>query len=543
MGKLKKIFSNISNSIKETYKKFPITIIIVYIITFIYAFGTDEFINNFEKEEWLAVLIIWAIGTLFVETWTSKKSMRVVGIITTFGISLGFREILNSETILFEDFFQRLLATYIMILPLLTLYKTIKNLKVEVKEYGLKVLSNFGKCSTIYILANLGILLVLFVFIELILNGNDGDIIYKTLILLLGCYYVPSLINAVTDMSSEVGKFIKVLIMYVFTPVGTFLIGILYMYIIKIIINGELLHNEIFFILSLTFAVMVPVVLLLKNYDENGKIKKFTNVLIYLFIPFIFLQIFAMGTRISEYGITESRYMAILLIIVEIVLIALILIKNSKYLDKIILFVAVLTVISILSPLNIENVTRMSQINRAKNIIDRTGNFSTLTDKEKEECKKAIIFIDSDDNRKYILEKIDQETLNEIEDYQINYYDNYDYEYGYVYAYESIDGVNIEEYRTIYKLYEKSYNQKDYGNYQIKSQNDEIIIGVDFKNLIEQMIKADSINREDEIFELHRWVDTNNENIKIYLTAINISYEKYTNEIESFSVDGYILVK
>ena len=543
MGKLKKIFSNISNSIKETYKKFPITIIIVYIITFIYAFGTDEFINNFEKEEWLAVLIIWAIGTLFVETWTSKKSMRVVGIITTFGISLGFREILNSETILFEDFFQRLLATYIMILPLLTLYKTIKNLKVEVKEYGLKVLSNFGKCSTIYILANLGILLVLFVFIELILNGNDGDIIYKTLILLLGCYYVPSLINAVTDMSSEVGKFIKVLIMYVFTPVGTFLIGILYMYIIKIIINGELLHNEIFFILSLTFAVMVPVVLLLKNYDENGKIKKFTNVLIYLFIPFIFLQIFAMGTRISEYGITESRYMAILLIIVEIVLIALILIKNSKHLDKIILFVAVLTVISILSPLNIENVTRMSQINRAKNIIDRTGNFSTLTDKEKEECKKAIIFIDSDDNRKYILEKIDQETLNEIEDYQINYYDNYDYEYGYVYAYESIDGVNIEEYRTIYKLYEKSYNQKDYGNYQIKSQNDEIIIGVDFKNLIEQMIKADSINREDEIFELHRWVDTNNENIKIYLTAINISYEKYTNEIESFSVDGYILVK
>ena len=543
MGKLKKIFSNISNSIKETYKKFPITIIIVYIITFIYAFGTDEFINNFEKEEWLAVLIIWAIGTLFVETWTSKKSIRVVGIITTFGISLGFREILNSETILFEDFFQRLLATYIMILPLLTLYKTIKNLKVEVKEYGLKVLSNFGKCSTIYILANLGILLVLFVFIELILNGNDGDIIYKTLILLLGCYYVPSLINAVTDMSSEVGKFIKVLIMYVFTPVGTFLIGILYMYIIKIIINGELLHNEIFFILSLTFAVMVPVVLLLKNYDENGKIKKFTNVLIYLFIPFIFLQIFAMGTRISEYGITESRYMAILLIIVEIVLIALILIKNSKYLDKIILFVAVLTVISILSPLNIENVTRMSQINRAKNIIDRTGNFSTLTDKEKEECKKAIIFIDSDDNRKYILEKIDQETLNEIEDYQINYYDNYDYEYGYVYAYESIDGVNIEEYRTIYKLYEKSYNQKDYGNYQIKSQNDEIIIGVDFKNLIEQMIKADSINREDEIFELHRWVDTNNENIKIYLTAINISYEKYTNEIESFSVDGYILVK
>lgn len=543
MGKLKKLFSNISNSIKETYKKFPVTIIIVYIITFIYAFGTDEFITKFEKEEWIAVLMIWTIGTFFVETWTSKKTMRVVGVITTLGITLGFREILNSENLLLEDFFQRLLSTYIMVLPLLTLYKTIKNLKIEVKEYGLKVLSNFGKCTTIYILANLGILLVLFVFIELILNGNDGDIISKTLILLFGCYYVPSLINAVTDMSSEIGKFIKVLIMYVFTPVGTFLIGILYLYIIKIIIKGELLHNEIFFILSLTFAVMVPVVLLLKNYDESGKIKKFTNILLYLFIPFIFLQIFAMGIRVNEYGLTESRYMAVLLIIVEIALILLILIKNSKYLDKIILFVAVLTVIAILSPLNIENVTRMSQINRAKNIIARTGDFSLLTDKEKEECKKAIVFIDSDDNRKYILEKINQETLNEIENYQIKYYQNDDYEYRYISAYESIDGVNIEEYRTIYKLYEGSYNQKDYENYQIKSRNDEIVIEVDFQNLIDQMIKAYSVDKEDETFELYRWVDTNDKNIKIYLTSFHMSYEMYTREIESFSVDGYILVK
>ena len=39
MGKLKKIFSNISDSIRETYKKFPMTIIVVYMLTLIYAFG------------------------------------------------------------------------------------------------------------------------------------------------------------------------------------------------------------------------------------------------------------------------------------------------------------------------------------------------------------------------------------------------------------------------------------------------------------------------------------------------------------------------
>ena len=57
MGKLKTFFSNISNSLKETFKKFPITIIIVYFTTLVWAFGTDDFVETFLNDMWFFMMI------------------------------------------------------------------------------------------------------------------------------------------------------------------------------------------------------------------------------------------------------------------------------------------------------------------------------------------------------------------------------------------------------------------------------------------------------------------------------------------------------
>ena len=65
---------------------------------------------------------------------------------------------------------------------------------------------------------------------------------------------------------------------------------------------------------------------------ENGSfIDKVNRAIPYLFTPFIFLQIYSMGIRIKEYGLTESRYIAVILIIFEIIAIGLAVFKNSKY--------------------------------------------------------------------------------------------------------------------------------------------------------------------------------------------------------------------
>ena len=79
MEKLRKMFSNISLAFKDIYRTYPITIIVVYITTLIYAFGTSHFLNEFNKNDGLMVMTVWAIGTFFVENWFSKKSVKIIG--------------------------------------------------------------------------------------------------------------------------------------------------------------------------------------------------------------------------------------------------------------------------------------------------------------------------------------------------------------------------------------------------------------------------------------------------------------------------------
>ena len=79
MGKLKTFFSNISNSLKETFKKFPITIIIVYLTTIVCVFGTDDFVETFLDDMWFFMMIAWAIGTLFSEKFFKNNYLRATG--------------------------------------------------------------------------------------------------------------------------------------------------------------------------------------------------------------------------------------------------------------------------------------------------------------------------------------------------------------------------------------------------------------------------------------------------------------------------------
>jgi hypothetical protein len=156
--------------------------------------------------------------------------------------------------------------------------------------------------------------------------------------LLGGAYYVPALINSITDMSGEYGIFVKKLIKNVFTPVIAFLLVIFYLFIGKLVLAGTLLESAMFLPLSWGFSVGLPVVLLRKNYDDNESTKRFTNILIYAFIPFILLQFIGLNIRVSDYGLTTERYMGYVLIIFEIVFIVLSIIKESKYLREIFIF-------------------------------------------------------------------------------------------------------------------------------------------------------------------------------------------------------------
>lgn len=551
MGKLKTLFSNISNSIKETFKKFPITMVIVYITTLICAFGPEDFVETFMDDMWFYAMGVWAIGTLFSEKFFKNNFVRAGGQIVSLIIALIFRWIINDEIYSNNLILMKLIITYMSVIPLITLYKILKDSEVSVKEYAIRVLSNIGKITTIYILANIGILIVILVFVELILDGNDYDILLRTLILLLGGFYVPAMINSITDVKPDTGKFIRVLLTCILMPVALFLIGTLYLYVIKIMISGELLNKSLFFVLSLTFTLAIPGVILLKNYDENKTVSIISNILLYSFIPLLVLQIIAMNVRVGDYGLTESRYMGYLLIAFEIIFIALMIIKKSKYLDKIILVFAGFIIFGVLSPFNIYDVPVYSQTARITDMLKTVESFDALSTSQKNECKKALIYVKNSSNPEYLDKKLTKEEKEAIEQYVVEYIDENgnierDYDYEYISMYDTKSEVNIEGFKMLYHSYANSYMRKgdiNISNYEISDRDKNVKVTVDLENLIREMYKAEKENTKETTFEKVRLLKTSDENIMFFVTDFSVSYEMYSNKLKYVSIDGYLLVK
>lgn len=550
MGKLKNLFSNISNSLKETFKKFPITIVIVYLTTLVCAFGTEDFVETFWDDMWFYMMAVWAIGTLFSEKFFKNNYVRAVGEIIALIIAISFRWIINHEVYSNNIMLIKIYITYMIVIPLVTVYKILKDSEVSVKEYAIRVLGNIGKTSAIYILANLGILIVILVFVELILDGNDYEILPRTLILLLGGFYVPAMIDAITNVKTETGKFMKILLTGILMPVALFLIGTLYLYVIKIFLSGELLNKSLFFILSLTFSLAIPGVILLRNYDENKTVLKISNILLYSFIPLMVLQIIAMNVRVGEYGLTESRYMGYLLIIFEIIFIVLMIIKNSKYLDKIILVFAGFVIVGVLTPLNVFDVPVYSQTARITKMLNAVDGFEDLTTKEKNECKKAFVYVKNSYIPEYLYRKVTLENLKAIEDYSIVYTGDdeveiRDYDYEYLSMYNTNTSINIEEFKKLYEAEDEyRYDENvDVNNYEIKAAEDNIKVTVDIENFIRQMYEAEKTNTKESTFEKIRYLKTSDENVVFYVTNFSVSYENYSNKLDHVSIDGYLLVK
>lgn len=552
MGKIRKIFSTVYDSIKESLKKFPITMVIVYFTTLICTFGTDDFIETFMDDAWFAMMGIWAIGTLFFEIFFKKDLVKIIGGVASFVIALGCRAVIIRDEVSTNFILEKLVTIYVTVIPLITLYKIAKVSGFDIKQYALRVLSNVGRTTTTYALANLGILVVMLVFIELILDGNDYDILPRTLILLLGGFYVPAMLNAITDVTQETGKFLRVLLTRILMPVAIFLIGTLYLYVVKIMISGELLNKALFFVLSLTFSLSIPCVILLKNYEENKSVQQMSNVILYSFIPLLVLQIIAMNVRVADYGLTEARYMGYLLIAFEIIFIALMIIKKAKYLDTIILVFAGFIIFGVISPFNVFDVPVYSQTARIEKILRTANSFDELTIEQKNECKKAYIYVENGSKPEYLDKKLTEEEKETIKKYIVVYDDNdyayrRDTEYEHVSVYDRNAPVNIDGFKMLYLAYNSYYYGNkvdiDFERYELRDKEGIISVTVDIKDLVKQMSEAEKNNTTNATFEKVRYMKTSDENIMFYMTEFSMSYELYSNSLEHFSIEGYLLVK
>lgn len=555
MKKVKEKMLNLLSTFKKSIERFPLTIITILVLTIIYAIIIDsELIDQIIIENITLFGFIFASGTFLIETITEKK---IKSRIAYYSISILIAWIFTSIANIKGDFLgignaillertSRLLICYIISVLILGIYYNYKKSEKAFEEYVTSVFVNISKSGIIYGILAIGILIVTSIFISLILDGEGYTLIGRIEILLFGAYFIPNIIYSFYNTESETTKFSKIVIKYVLGSLLITAFAIIYMYIIKIIISQDMPSNQIFRILAVLFIFGCPIWTMIASFKEEKMIDKTNKLLPILFIPFIILQIYSIGVRIADYGITESRYLCIMLIIFEMIYIIMYLTKKQN-IGKVLLVLIALSIISIIVPYaNMFKVSQISQYNNLKIYKQKTE----YTEKEKEKISGAYYYLknSTENGEKYINQLLNEEEQKQIKEFRNT--NRYDYNYTnmkYIYGNANIKHINIGEYKNLYIVETKGRYSSEKKRIEDVFSNLELIVG-DNQNTIYVNI-LDDINQYiinqrqlSTSFQNMNEIQLDN-NKKIILKNISLDYYEDSKEVRNYHLYGYLLEK
>ena len=591
MIKIKEFFQT---DIKDILKKYLLTNITIWIITIICLFEGLR-----QNTDILTILSFCAIQFWAIETIFKDKTKKIIGYIVSIIVSIGINAFIQNTSKMNDILVQyigSIISVYISSISLIGIYTIIKKADIKFHEYVIKIFENLLKTGIVYGILQIGIIGLIYIFMSLILNNTTGvwEVIGKAEILLSGFYLTPATIYSFTKTENETSKALKNILSYVILPLVVAALVIVYMYIVRILVNREIPKNFLFglntgiFIAS--YFVWTTCYSLREEKRTVGKIATYMPI---IFIPLLILQIYSLAVRIIPYGITIQRYMGIVILVFEICAIVFSLIKQRKHESKIIFATIGIMIFVLLVPfVNVFDAPANSQLARLKKVWKEGQHFEDLSDEDKKTAESILDYFRYDSLAKNkVPSYIDETEITKYNDKQNNIYD-YDLyndksyndtvlngttrEYEkiesisyYKNAIETEKGIELPEgFKTIKwgQVYPKGSTNVNQGmEYSKNGHSKEALENatttyadttVNLYNYINELLeikkKSSSQAEIDKYVESNIILNTNNPNIVLYITNITISYtesEAYKNgeaqmpKISYVNFEGYFLYK
>lgn len=168
-------------------------------------------------------------------------------------------------------------------------------------------------------------------------------------------------------------KGLKIFTQFVLIPLMTIYLAILLFYEIKIIIIWSL-PKGLVSSLIIGYAVFGILSLLLiypmKDQEGNSWIKLFSRFFYIMLIPLILLLLLAVWKRVGPYGITESRYILVVIALWLAGITAYFLLNKKQNIKMIPISLAILNLLAVYGPQSASAVSRYSQIARLRQLIN-----------------------------------------------------------------------------------------------------------------------------------------------------------------------------
>jgi hypothetical protein len=178
------------------------------------------------------------------------------------------------------------------------------------------------------------------------------------------------------EQSTDYPKWIKIFTQYILFPLVLVYLVILYAYIAKIIIDWSWPQGWVSrLILGFATTGIFSIILLypIRDQAENIWIKKASRWLYVLMIPLVVMLLLALWRRISEYGITEGRYIGIVLGIWLGGIVIYFILSKSKSIKRIPLSLCILTLIISFGPWSAFSISEKSQVDRLHDLLTKNN--------------------------------------------------------------------------------------------------------------------------------------------------------------------------
>jgi len=512
MSKIKEKIKNILPDMKKGVERFPLTIlcgIIVFLLS-VYVIENSDMKNHNLLSEIHKMLTLIGLSLpltaaleLIREKYLSDKNkciIRVLNVVITVIFIIFYRfYYLNGKDkagILILNNIEKLIATGIIFFLLFLLVPIIGK-KDEEEKYFQSVVVD----KTVTILYSM----VLFLGLTAVFLTVDGLSLIKLkeqiyieiwlfVVFVFAMIFFASKLKKVDENLEEyeIHKIFRFLIYFIVIPLITIYTGILYIYFGKMLITkswpqGLVSHLILWYtIFSLFIMIMVTP---MREKDLVAKI--FKNYFPFVSVPLLILSIVSISKRISQYGVTPSRYFVVLLAMWLIFCMVSSIFKAR--LSVILISLIAVVYISVFSPINNRRITIMSQNKRLERILIKYGLLkdgklvknSGLNENQKYEITDVLNYIlgirDKKDGVRnlYPFGKEDGKPYKKIEEFEkeIGIDDSW-YKYKY----------SASEYFTVFVINENMLNNQNNNIEEVKGY-EYIISGLDGYNFQENSVK------------------------------------------------------
>ena len=526
MEKVKDFFNRLTSNYKTYVKQYMATNIVIIIATLVFTFANfnawSKFLTSFA-----IIAVIAAINFFVAESYFKKKSARIYSYIIGFAIAGIFERFVHYNA--FGTSIYRILIGYSIVAFLIGLFKVIKNSGLELSKYCTRAFKNLFGTGVIYGILVVGFILIMTIAISLLTSGKDYEPVMRAQIAIFGLFLVPATLLSITNTEGESSKFIEVVISFVLLPLTALATIIIYIYMLKILALRQIPQNSIYRIIAGLFVVAFPVWVMTYEYKQKNKfVEVFSKIMPIAFIPLIGLQVYSIGARIGENGITPVRYMGVMFIIFEIIAIVLSIVNKRKYLTNAVLVAAGLMAISTISPVvNMEEISNYNQASRLKNAWREGESFTSLSSEEKATASSAYRYLLRQENsEKYLPKYLDKELIEHYSPYgdEDETYDEKRTTYKRVnYQYPDDEVITVEGYNCIkkFQVYEYDINEENLESVSLYDT-----FNINLKDYVLGLIEANKNGDESakEYIVSHR-VHRVDDSRDIYITDVNLSYE------------------